>query len=92
MEHAKWKTSAEVWAVIRAAHPELQVFSTYSAPDGDQFGDPSICRMMTEYGFPGADCSIIGAESTWDRNPDPSNYERLNEKHEYWICVGIAEE
>ena len=92
MEYSKHKTSPEVWAVIKAAHPELKVFSTYSAPDGDYFGDPSTCVMMTEYGFDGSDCPIIGAETTWDRNPDPNNYERINEKHEYWICVGIAED
>ncbi len=90
MGHVKWKTSAEVWAVIRAAHPELKVFSSYSAPDGDHFGDPSVCKMMTEYGFPGADCPIVGAESTWEKHPN--GHTRVNEKHSYWICVGVEEE
>ena len=85
-DYKKIPTSAEVWAVIRARHPELKVFSSYSAPDGDQFGNPDVCKMMTVYGFDGCDFPVIGAETTWDRSPE-NNYERLNERHIYWICI-----
>jgi len=70
----KIETSTEVWAVIRAAHPEMLVFATASST-----GD-----MYTEYGFPGAACPTIAARTTWDYG---ENYRRLNERHEYWICV-----
>ncbi len=90
MEHKKVETSPEVWAVIRARHPELKVFNTYSAPEGDHFGNPNVCKMMTEYGFNDSDCPIIGAETTWDRNPN--GHERLNEKHQYWLCLPIEPE
>jgi len=90
--YKKITTTPEVWAVIRASHPELKVFSTYSAPEGDQFGDPDVCKMMTEYGFDGCNYPIIGAETTWDRDPDPKSYKRQNEKTIYWLCVGIDNE
>ena len=87
-DRRKVGTSAEVWAVIKARHPELVVFSSYSAPDGDQWGDPEKCTMMTEYGFSGADFPIIGAETTWTKNHDKP-YERTGQIHEYWLCIGI---
>lgn len=87
-DYKKVPTSAEVWAVIKARHPELKVFSSYSAPHGDRFGDPSECRMMTEYGFESCDYPIIGTETTWDKNYDKP-CERLNEKHIYWLCVAV---
>ena len=90
MEYKRVKTTAEVWAVIRASHPELKVFSSYSAPDGDQYGNPDICKMMTEYGFPQCDIPIIGAETIWDKDPSDS-YIRTNEETEYWLCVGIED-
>jgi len=91
-DYRKIDTTPEVWAAIRASHPELKVFSTYSAPEGDYFGNSDICKMMTEYGFDGCDQPIIGAETTWDRNPDPKSYKRINEKNTYWLCVGIDDE
>lgn len=87
-DYKRIPTSAEVWAVIRARHPELKVFSSYSAPDGDQFGNPDECKMMTEYGFEDCDYPIIGAETTWNKSYDKP-YERLNEKHIYWLCVAV---
>ena len=83
-------TSPEVWAVIKARHPELKVFSSYSAPDGDPYGNPDECKMMTEYGFDGHDYPIIGAETTWDKNHDVPHI-RLNEKHNYWLCIAAGE-
>ena len=90
-DYKKIRTSPEVWAVIKARHPELVVFSSYSAPDGDEFGDRSICKMMTEYGFPDCDMPIIGAETTWKKHPT-NKYIKDQEKHEYWICVGVNDE
>lgn len=79
-------TSAEVWAVIRARHPEMRVFGSYSAPDGDQFGDPRVGKMFTSYGFTEGDYPVIEAQTTWDIDPEKPYY-RANEKHEYWICL-----
>lgn len=87
-DYKKIPTSAEVWAVIRARHTDLKVFSTYSAPDGDQFGNPDQCVMMTEYGIPGADVPLIGAETTWEKDPE-CDYKRVKETHRYWLCTWV---
>ncbi len=84
-------TSAEVWAVIRARHPELEVFGSYSAPDGDQFGDPSKGKMFTSYGFRQGDYPVIQAETTWDIDRE-HEHKRLNEEHKYWLCVPVKED
>lgn len=87
----KITTSPEVWAVIRARHPEMKVSSSYSAPNGDMFGDPSKGIMETDYGFENADFPTLSAKTTWDI--DPSNkHERKNVRHEYWLCVGIKDD
>lgn len=83
-------TSAEVFSVIRARHPELRVFGSYSAPEGDEFGDPSKGKMFTSFGFDRCDFPIIEAETTWDIVLHSS--ERLNETHSYWLCVGVEDE
>ncbi len=88
-EYRKIKTSSAVWEAIKATHDNLAVFSSYSAPDGDRFGDPSVCKMMTEYGFENCDFPIMGAETTWEKGED---YKRVNWQHEYWLCVGINKE
>lgn len=85
--YVRISTSAEVWAVIRARHTNLVVFGSYSAPDGDEFGDPSMARMDTSYGFPGASIPIIEASTRWEIDRDKP-YERINEHTDYWICVG----
>jgi len=82
--YMKVATTPEVWAVIRASHPDLQVFSTYSNPDGND-GMSSQPQMMTEYGFLHCDEPIIGALTTWEKGE--KSYDRANEKHEYWLCV-----
>ena len=89
--HKKIKTTEQIWKAIRNKHQELKVFSSYSAPGGDFFGNPDQCVMMTEYGFDGCDYPIIGAETTWDRSHEET-HERINERHEYWLCVGINED
>jgi hypothetical protein len=81
------KTSAEVYAVLHARHrKELKVFSSYSAPDGDQYGDPEKCVMRTEWGFEESENPFIGAETTWDKDHDKP-YNRINEKTKYWLCI-----
>jgi hypothetical protein len=85
-EYKRVPTSAEVWAVIRARHPEMVVFSSYSAPDGDEFSVQS--RMFTSYGFPGADFPVMEAETTWDRCQE-APYARQNEQHRYWLCLPV---
>lgn len=83
------ETSPEVWAVIRARHPELVPFSTYSAPDGDYLGgNTSKGEMFTSYGFPGSDYPIMEARTTWDINPE-ERWKRNNEQHRYWLCLPI---
>ena len=90
IEYRTVETSAEVWAVIWARHPELRVFSSYSTPDGDQFGDPSKGKMVTSYGFNQADFPLIEAETTWDIEGDPL-HRRKNEKHRYWLCCPVED-
>lgn len=84
-------TSPEVFAVIRARHPELRVFGSYSAPDGNQFGNPSQGVMFTSLGFSGHEFPIIEAQTTWDIDREQP-YKRISEKHEYWLCIGIKED
>jgi hypothetical protein len=84
-------TSAEVWAVIRARHPEMKVFGSYSASDGDQFGDPTKGKMFTSFGFDQSDYPVMEAQTTWDIDKECS-YKRNNEKHEYWLCLPRREE
>ena len=91
MEYKKIPTTPEVWAVIRASHRELVVFSTYSAPDGEPHGNPDKCRMMTEYGFKDFEFPTIGAETTWNKDPECS-WGKLSEKHNYWLCVAVHDE
>lgn len=87
----KIETSYEVWKAIRIRHhSEMVVFSSYTVPGGDMFGDLSRYVMETDYGFKGADAPTLSAKTTWDISP--SNHMRLNEKHEYWLCVYIKEE
>ncbi len=70
---------------------ELKVFSSYSAPDGDQFGDPSEGVMKTEYGIDGADFPLIGAETRWRIDQEGRSI-RHEEKYEYWLCVATEGE
>ena len=86
------ETSAEVWAVIMARHrDDLKVFSSYSNPDGRCELGSGKPEMMTEYGLSGADFPIMRAETTWEKHPE-KDYERVNEKHRYWLIIPINEE
>lgn len=85
-DYIKIPTSAEVWAVIRARHPEMVVFSTYSAEHGDIYGDPSKGKMITSYGFESGGFPVIEAQTTWDIETDRFP-DRKNLKTEYWLCL-----
>ena len=85
MEYKKVKTTYEVWAAIRKAHPDMVVYGSYSAPNGDYYGNPKRGRMFTSYGFKDGDYPVMEAESTWDIAEDSN--ERKNEIHEYWLVM-----
>ena len=92
-EYIKIPTSAEVAAVIRARHhKQLKCFESFSDPDGTFNGGPGERgRMETAYGFEGAECPILCCKTTWDidgRYP----HRRINETHEYWLCVASGDE
>ena len=88
-DYKRVPTSAEVWAVIRARHPEMRVFGSYSAPDGDQFGDPSEGKMFTSYGFEQGDFPVMEAQTTWDID---TLLRRVNERHQYFLCLPKRED
>lgn len=80
------QTTPEVWQAIREAHPEMVVYGSFSAPDGNYFGNPREGRMFTSYGFAKGNFPVIEAETTWDidrGNP----CRRANERHKYWLCL-----
>jgi hypothetical protein len=79
-------TSYEVWKAIRYAHPDMKVFGSFSAPDGDYFGNPNKGRMLTSYGFANGDHPVIEAETTWDIDREKP-WNRINEQHKYWLCI-----
>ena len=85
-EYRRVPTSAEVWAVLNARHAsELRVYGSYSAPEGDSFGDPSKTVMKTEYSFEDARWPIMGACTTWD--VADATFPRTSERTNYWLCV-----
>ena len=89
MRFNKIETSAEVWAVIHARHPDMQIHGTLSQPDGDPFGNRSDCSMYTEYGLAGQDIPIIAALTQWTGVDGDSK--RHNETHKFWLCAAIDE-
>jgi len=87
----KTPTSPEVYAVIQATHRnQLEVFLSYSAPDGDQFGNSSQGVMETGYGFKGSDYPLIIARTTWSIDRENLS-NRVDEIHQYWLCIGIKD-
>ena len=94
MTMTEWKripTSAEVWAVIKERHhADLKVYATFSDPDGEYSGWQQG-RMETVYSLTGADYPLMEARTTWDIDQE-AKHKRLNEQHEYWLCVPIKED
>jgi len=87
MNYERKPTTSKVWKAIKEAHDnDLIVFSSYSAPDGDMYGSPYKCVMMTQYGFRGAEYPFMGAKITWNR-PNKFAPERENKVCEYWLCL-----
>lgn len=85
-------TSAEVYAVIFARHRDrLTVFSSFSDPAGTFNGGPGeVGRMHTTWGFQGCEWPLLEARTEWQIDPEQS-YKRINEKHEYWLCMPVGE-
>lgn len=91
-DYKRISTSAEVWAVIHARHRgELVIFSSFSDPDGSFMGNTGEGRMDTTYGFKDVDYAFIGISTTWTTNPEKP-YERIDEKHECWLCLPLKSE
>ncbi len=90
-EYKTIPTTVVVWYAIHKSHPELKVFESYSATDGDYFGNHSQGKMFTSFGFDSCEYPIISAQKTWDIDSnDPSN--RLNEKYQYLLCLPVIED
>lgn len=88
--HRSISTSAEVWAVIHARHRnDLGVYSSYSDPDGEQSGG-TTGRMDTAYALSGADYPLMEARTTWRIDPH-APHKRLDEVHEYWLCIPLKD-
>ena len=93
--YKKIPTTDAVWKSITLQHhTEMVVFESFSAPYGDgMFGDPNQGRMETAYGFRHAPIPTIYAKTTWDIislwHRRDSVQHRINEVHEYWLCVPV---
>ena len=85
-EYERVPTDRAVWATILLKHSDqLRVYSSYSAPAGDGFGDPNKGIMRTEYAFENAQWPLMGAETTWTiKRP---SIQKFNESTKYWFCV-----
>ena len=87
LEYTEVETSREVVSVIYARHEaQLTPHASYSNPDGTCPLGNGRPQMDTWYGFRLADCPLYHIRTTWDRDLE-RKYERLNEKHEYWLCI-----
>lgn len=90
LEYRKVPTSAEVYAVIHATHRgDLKVYGTVSEPDGNPWGDPDDCRMVTDWMLTGGEGPFIGAESRWTKG---ENHKSDNEQHTYWLWLPVEPE
>lgn len=92
-EYSRLITSAEVYAVIFARHREqMKAFATFSDPTGTFNGNSGERgRMDTVWGIEGCDYPILEIRTSWDIDPEKS-YVRLNEVHEYFLCMAEANE
>ena len=88
MEWTQVTTSRECHAVIRAAHPDLVAFSSFSDPTGT-YGGGTSARMDTEWGFDGAPIPLVGATVRWEIVPGSDK--RHNETWRFWLCVPVVE-
>lgn len=88
MRYTLIPTSAEVVAVLHARHAkELTVFGSFSDPTGTAHGGSGETgKMMTQWGFVGADYALFQVTST--RKPPESD----NVEQQYHLCVAHQEE
>jgi len=71
----------------------MEVFSSYTAADGDYLGNPSQGRIETAYGFKNTDFPILYARTTYDIYHDENGKLQHGEKkYEYFLCVGVDSE
>lgn len=92
MDYRLIKTTPEVWAVLRIRHgEEMHVYGSYSAPMGDEHNPPGHAVMQTSYGFRDSPIPFIQAETRWRFESDHPEI-RLDEIHEYWLCIPKEEE
>ena len=85
-DYKRVPTNVEVFGTLKARHADdMCVYGSYSAPDGDSFGDPSKAVMKTEYAFKDARWPIMGTCTTWD--VADKSFPRKSERTEYWLCV-----
>ncbi len=73
-----------VQTLVEAGKSDLSVLESYT-----NIVDHGTSTIYTVWGLKGADCPLIGAETTYDR--DWGVEVEGTEKHEYWLCVPICE-
>lgn len=84
-DYKKVRTTIDIFNALHSTH-DLKVFSSYTASQGDYYGNPETCRIFTEWGLKGFDIPLCGKETTWNKDlNNPLN--RLNEENKYWLCV-----
>lgn len=90
-DHLRLPTSPEVWAVLRVRHgKEMGVYGSFSNPDGTFNGGPGETgEMHTIYCLNGAVTPFMEARTTWTIDPERP-HKRIDEKHEYWLCLPQA--
>jgi hypothetical protein len=82
IETRKVATSAEVYAVLKAAHhKELVPFGSFSAPEGKH--GTYACEMYTEWGFRAASAPLMAVRETWHKGQDDSR------EYRYWLFMAI---
>ena len=87
-DYSSVKTTAEVAAVMRASHPEMMYFGSFSDPDGTYQGGPGTKGTMeTTFGFAMQDFPTLRIRTTWAIDKDQREVDG-SRKHEYWLCVG----
>ncbi len=85
-------TSSDVYYAIREAHhKDLIIFSSYSAPEGDQYVDPTKGVLSTAWAFKDSDRPIIKTTVEWDIDEDNPD-SRKNVKSSYWLSRPAAQE
>ena len=85
------QTTVEVWCAIRQAHPELIVYGSFSAPDGNYFGNQNEGKMFTSFCFKQGNFPIIEVETTWQVDREDPTY-RTREQSRYWLCLPVIED